>query len=134
PDGERVMSTEQGYVTVMRPNGEDRQRVVLADGIYEPFAWSPDGLLVASTVRNPNARVMGEGWTSIAVIDVDSGLQRVATNNPRGTDYQPTWSPDGRSLAYVAGPGGIQVVKLDDLSVSILTEIREFDTMPAWSP
>ncbi len=61
----------------------------------------------------------------------------------------PSWSPDGRSLVYVGGAASptnihtrgyasgrsdIHVVDLDDLSVRTLTDSRDFDGMPAWSP
>ena len=64
-------------------------------------------------------------WRSIIVMDTFGGNQRVITSNRRGTDESPTWSPDGRRLAYAAH---------DDMSVALLTDSRDYDAMPSWSP
>lgn len=83
------------------------------------------------------------------------GIRRAAytqehaiTDNPRGDDVAPSWSPDGRRIAYIStyradaegdavvdpGRADIQVVNLDDLSVTQLTNSRDFDGYPAWAP
>jgi len=51
-------------------------------------AWAPSGNEVAVSMQ-------GSLWR----IDLASGVPRQLTNGP-GYDYQPDWSPDGKSIAY----------------------------------
>jgi Tol biopolymer transport system component len=62
---------------------------------YSKAAWSPSGSAVAYTTRRG----------AIRVVDVGSGRSRTLTA-PRLSlyDYGPTWSPDGRKIAFVRGP------------------------------
>jgi TolB protein len=53
-------------------------------------AWAPDGKMLAVSMQ-------GSLWT----IDPASGRARQLTDGP-GYDYQPDWSPDGRSLVYAS--------------------------------
>ncbi|MBT5714131.1 hypothetical protein HOI71_23995, partial [Candidatus Poribacteria bacterium] len=109
---------------------------------HESPAWSPDGLRIATTG--------GDGlFGNIMTMDPQGGNRRMVTDDPWGIHDWPTWSPDGRSIAYedegfsppnthTSGYGwrrsDIHVVDLDDLSVRMLTDSRDFDGMPAWSP
>ena len=62
-------------------------------------AISPDGRLVAYTVREPN-------WddnnyhTEIWLADAVTGDTRPLTNNPKKSSASPAWSPDGSTLAF----------------------------------
>jgi dipeptidyl aminopeptidase/acylaminoacyl peptidase len=66
---------------------------------------SPDGRLVAAT-RAPIDAFQGE----IALYSTATAqLVRVLTSGP--TDSQPTWSPNGGSLAFTRGSRGLWVVR-----------------------
>lgn len=71
--------------------------------LWDP-AVSPDGSLVAVTRAPP------DGFTGeIAIYSAASGqLVRVVSSGP--SDNAPTWSPDGRSLAFARGDRGLWVV------------------------
>src|SRR6476659_8380311 len=62
-------------------------------------AISPDGALVAYTVREPN-------WddnnyhTEIWLADTATGETRLLTNHPKKSSTSPAWSPDGSQLAF----------------------------------
>jgi dipeptidyl aminopeptidase/acylaminoacyl peptidase len=72
--------------------------------LWDP-AVSPDGSLVAAT-RAPVDGFQGE----IALYSTATAqLVRVLTSGP--ADSQPTWSPNGRSLAFTRGSGGLWVVR-----------------------
>jgi Tol biopolymer transport system component len=62
-------------------------------------------------------------------------LQRL-THSP-GTDWYPTWSPDGDHIAfqtYRNGNADIYVMDADGSNVRALTTAPEDDEYPAWSP
>src|SRR5881628_3769923 len=61
---------------------------------------SPDGKLVAYTVTEQSLKD-NRGITRIWLADVASGAVRQLTAGP-GSDRQPRWSPDGRTLPFVS--------------------------------
>src|SRR6266513_2468188 len=61
---------------------------------------SPDGKWVAYTVTEHSLKD-NRGITRIWLADVASGSARQLTAGP-GSDRQPRWSPDGRTLAFVS--------------------------------
>ena len=107
-------------------------------------AWSPDGQQIAFT-RNED---VGEYTTfsddDVFVMDADGDDLRQLTSERDGTHSgQPTWSPDGRQIAFVRGPavsttlpvrpGSVFVMHADGANVRQLTR-GEADFDPAWSP
>ena len=82
------------------------ERLVAAESGHELWdpAVSPDGSLVAVT-RAPVDGFSGD----IAIYSAATGqLVRVVSSGP--SDGGPTWSPDGRSIAFARGNGGLWVV------------------------
>jgi eukaryotic-like serine/threonine-protein kinase len=54
-----------------------------------------------------------------------------------GLEYSPTWSPDGRSIAYASNAAGnldIYVQEIASGQVTRLTDSEADDAQPAWSP
>src|SRR3989337_2360822 len=78
----------------------------------------------------------------IAVIDREGSMTRLTRDH---SSFDPSFSPDGAALAFVAGVGiweggcgwGGQAIKVMDIDGSTkrkVTDGRHYDSEPAWSP
>ena len=124
--------TQQLYV--MRGNGKDAQRITFGKGRYANPVWSPRGDLIAFTK-------MYKGRFFIGVIKPDGSGERLITEAHHVEG--PTWSPNGRVLAYFkerpVGPGGkkrsakVYSIDLTGFNERIVTTPRD-GSDPAWSP
>jgi hypothetical protein len=78
------------------------------------------------------------GNAVLAIINVDSGdVAREIELRSVGEVLNPTWSPDGRSIAYSATVGGVSDLFVYDLQTNAgrrLTNDAFADLQPAWSP
>ena len=67
-------------------------------------AWSPDGKRIAFTSNrsqpDPDATRNSDIWV-VAADNTDKGAHLTQITTNPGSDGQPTWSPDGNSIAYV---------------------------------
>ena len=101
------------------------------------FASSRDG-----HIRND---IPGLPAFEIYVMDADGKHQRRLTNNP-ASDHSPSWSPDGKRIAFVSDRDGhpdritgwhtpeIYVMNADGSNPQNLTNNPAEDTSPSWSP
>jgi len=93
--------------------------------------WSPDSEFFAFAV-------VAEGDNQLVVVNSDDGL--VAQRIPLagiGAVANPSWSPDGGSLAFSGSVGGISDLYIYDLEteeIRQLTSDKYADMQPSWSP
>ncbi len=124
PDGRRLLFAKNDDLWVMDAQGGGRLK--LADGQWGivEHRWSPDGTMIAYVDGRPEGEnIVEELW----VMRADgSGKLRLAEGAS-----QPSWSPDGRRLAYFGG-GIIRVINVDGTGDVALTSQLAFQ--PAWSP
>ncbi|MBI4422060.1 MAG: PD40 domain-containing protein, partial [Gemmatimonadetes bacterium] len=94
-------------------------------------AWSTDGRqFVFAGVR--------KGKPVLSVIDMASGdIVREVPLNDLGEVFNPTWSPDGRYVAFSALVGGLMDLYSYDLQEQLLKRLTNdayAEIEPAWSP
>jgi TolB protein len=154
PDGRKVYFGRGSDIYVMNADGS-AQRNLTRDATYEDSpAWSPDGRRIAfvthgSTSTNPTAG-KPSGWpccpakANLYVMNADGSGKRRLASAPAGINASPTWSPDGRKIAferayqpYPKTPSKrfyyrteIYVVNVDGSGRRRLTE----GARPLWSP
>ena len=88
-------------------------------------AWSPDSRELAYSMA-------GSLWRQ----DIDSGTARQLTAGP-GYDYQPDWSPDGKSVVYCSYQKDAMELWLLNLETGKTTQLTEGGSVnvePRWSP
>jgi hypothetical protein len=177
PDGRSITlvsipigGEEPWRLAIMNPDGSDLRMLVpswppcqgvdsceyVAGPVREDHAWSPDGArIVAPFSLYYPPTLSSDGLTAVALVSFEPGGAdvRVHFAEPRtdGRSYleHPTWSPDGRSLAFAkyvvddgctppACPTRIWTVRLEDGAARQLIPTADgpgyWHRQPAWSP
>jgi len=116
------------YVT-RTDNGGMRKIPTPATGVIpgvSEFVWLRDGQQIAYTTR------AGPAQSDISLVRIDGAPPRWLAFG-----YAPSWSPDGRRVAFVVSHVGGAQIYLQDLTVGRsvpLTDARRISLRPVWSP
>lgn len=119
-------------IFVMRTDGQEAPQRLPGSSDSADFspAWSPNEL------RRQIAFVSWrDGSQDIFVFDLDTGNTLNITNSPTVHEDYPSWSPDGRYIAYSAVEAGISTIFIKDMDnptapPRLFSQGRE----PVWSP
>ena len=129
-------------IYVMDTDGGNQRR--LTNNRHDDWnpSWSPDGKRIVFFSNRDGHVIDGRPTTEIYVMDADGGNQQNLTNHP-GDDHSPSWSPDGKQIAFSSfrrdRDGNlphfdIYVMDTDGGNQQRLTNNRKNDWNPSWSP
>jgi hypothetical protein len=114
PDGSRLalsgIQDAAGGIWVLDLSTEKAQRLTTDRGAYLQPSWSPDGATLAfATDSGPgtNRTALVYGPMNVGLLDIASGRIRILSVGNGATHVDPQFSPDGRSLYFVASPDGV---------------------------
>jgi Tol biopolymer transport system component len=130
PDGKRIVYVSGTQIVVVSADGSARRVVSDTKGNQTP-SWSADGSEILFAGGDfPNI--------SIQTMNADGSSRRIVAPNAGGFDYDPVWSPDGKTIAFVSGIRGqgprIHLMNADGSNRHRLTTLSLGEERPAWSP
>jgi Tol biopolymer transport system component/DNA-binding winged helix-turn-helix (wHTH) protein len=147
PDGRAVAyarNERDGYTIYTVPALGGTPKVLYAKQSYfrqhirEPpsFSWSPDGTELAVSTISPTL-----GRPAITLISLEAGTSRPITSPLQDySDWNPAFSPDGKSVAFVRSSGtgddeDVYTVPVAGGQGKRLTfDSRQVESMLAWTP
>lgn len=136
PNGKQITFSRDVSIFVIDANGHNQQRLTFAPGIKLAVHWSPNGDKIAFLSFLDGAR-------QIYTVDTNGKNVQQITHRQREFYGAPTWSPEGRWLAFGAGDArswGIYLIdpQGDSETLIIRSEVNDLTvdafSRPTWSP
>ncbi len=138
PDGSRVV-VSRGRLTIMRADGTHPVPLRVNCRGSCDVAWSPRGTRIAYTVVDSCPQAPCEA--RLVVVDADGTGRRVLLRFDGATVTSPSWSPDGRLIAFVEEASGVQDLNMVRASGRGFTRLAPADGgrffpryRPVWTP
>ena len=111
--------------------------------LYGDIALSPDGRRVA-WVQSPVATTTSQTYVRPASEDVPAIAVNIENSGER-KDFEPTWSPDSKNLAFLSTAGEVRaglssdqrqlwIVDAEGSGAKKLTKLTGYSGRPRWSP
>jgi Tol biopolymer transport system component len=99
--------------------------------------WSPDGNQVVVSLTETSTLNTPESNSALYIMNADGSEARQLTDMA-GSEYLPSWSPDGKTIAFVGQNGDntavIYTINSDGGDIKTLTDGTSAVYMPVWSP
>ncbi len=140
PDGSKIAfewyqaGRKSSDIYTANLDGTERKQLTEGQSYNWLPRWSPDGTkLMFETMRNesPTNHVENGGHRDVYVMDSNGENQINLTSDAYG--HHPSWSPDGKFIAYMAH-GGVWIMKADGSSKHNISHGTTRDSEPVWSP
>jgi TolB protein len=135
PNGSQIafLSDSASYfplVWVMNKDGSGQRQVLHSGSLdaADALSWAPDNKRIALTA-------MGREPSQIYLLEVGSATAERFTNHSRGA-FDPAWSPDGETIAYIGrdGPKGELWLRRLEGPGETSNDKLDFVRSPTWSP
>ena len=122
-------------IYVMNDHGGNIRRLTDTPFTQLDLAWSPDGTQIAFATDLSSAEKGKPQQVDIFLMNADGGRQQNLTEHP-ALDVDPSWSPDGKFIAFASGRDGgldIYTIEIKTRKVRRLTH-NTYSINPQWSP
>ena len=146
PDGKQIgyWGNLAGVMGVYTMNADGRGSRLIAEGFLlhdDTLSWSSDG----NRIVGAPVRLIKNGFGSdIVVMNANGVNHKNLTNDSRARNINPSWSPNGKYIAYVASPDpfrwwpphNVHVMNADGTNPVMLTKEDRwaYEWNPTWSP
>lgn len=100
-------------------------------------AWSPDGKQIVVSLSEVSAFNNPQPSGALYIVNADGSGSRQLTNL-EGSEYLPSWSPDGEQIVFISQPTAsdqlIYTINADGSNPRAFTDNTSRAYMPVWSP
>lgn len=148
PDGTQIAfaSERLGSPVIMLMNADGSDQRALTEATYASLmpVWSPDGAQIAfaSTrsyeVQRQGGRQEVDGGFELWVMNADGSDPQRITGNPEDQSLYPTWSPDGKQLAFMEVTDELRIMVQEPVdgakATNVTAAVEGRHWTPAWSP
>jgi tricorn protease len=147
-DGESLIFDRLGELYLLSPGGQPTRLDITAAGDMPEVRARIEnvGAQIANVSVSPTGvRVAVEAHGEILTVPAKPGAMRNLTNSPGAMEREPSWSPDGQSVAYFSDAGGLYALHVasqkgaEDTGPSAVKTYKLSDEpayyyKPVWSP